>query len=163
MRRRPTEDWPHAWQALIAELRGAAGRICLIAGSTSAADSLLERLEADAGLSAARVGGLLGNLSQPPSSEELQSLLVPHQLLCDLDVLFWPALGVQVMPLLRSLARRGPRVSVWPGPIEGGHAIYSRTGRPDYHDVILSDTIVLRPALRRYPDEVPYEAERIGF
>ena len=116
----------------------------------------------DLSLSAASVGRLLADRSQAPSPSDVEALLAEFHVLYDLDVLMWPALKVSVESLFRSLARRGPRIWVWPGTIEGGHARYGISGRPDYHDVRLSDTIVLRPLARRFPDEVPYAVERIG-
>jgi len=50
---------------------------------------------------------------------------------------------------------------VWRGDITNNRARYSAPGRPDHYDERLADVVVLRPRITRFPDEVPYDIERI--
>jgi hypothetical protein len=50
---------------------------------------------------------------------------------------------------------------VWPGEIVDRRARYSAPGHPDHYDQRLADVVVLRPRTTRFPDEVPYEIERV--
>jgi hypothetical protein len=152
-------EWPGAGRALMAELAGVPGRLCLICGNDGTA--LGERLAADIGLKLGSVGAIFANLEEPPETGRLPSLLAGYDVLIDWEVVFWPDLAVSPVGLLRLLARRQPLVAIWPGEITGGRAIYSRPGRPDHLEASLSDVIVLRPCPTRFPDEIPYSMERI--
>jgi hypothetical protein len=79
----------------------------------------------------------------------------------DIDMLFSPPLRMPVLQFLRNRSRQQATIVVWPGDIAGSRAIYSTPGRPDHYDAPLSDVIVLRPRETRFPDETPFEIERI--
>jgi hypothetical protein len=154
--------WPEAGQQLLDELKVGRGRLALIAAETPSADRLLDRLCTDLDLQVARIGAVLATLDHPPTASDVEALCVSATLLTDLDVLLWPALGIPLLPLLTGIARRQAVIAVWPGVIAYGRACYSTPGRPDYHDSRLTDVVVLRPRTTRFPDEVPYEIERIA-
>lgn len=82
-------------------------------------------------------------------------------MLTDLDVLFWPDLQLDPIGLLRRLSADGPVIAVWPGRVSGGRVSYSEPGRPDHYDEPLRDALLLRPIHVTFPDEAPYELERI--
>jgi hypothetical protein len=89
-------------------------------------------------------------------------MLDASRYLVDLDVLFWrPWLQLDPLLLLRSLARSASRVAAWPGEIEGGTALYSERGRQDYFSAVVRDIVILRSRPVYYPDEPPFEIERI--
>ena len=154
--------WPEAGYQLLDELETARGRVALIAAGASAADWLLDRLAGDLDLQVVLVGFVLSTLDHPPSAMEVEAACSSATILSDLDVLLWPALGVPLLPFLNSMARRRALIAVWPGEIADGRARYSAPGRPDYHDSRLTDVVVLRPRTTRFPDEMPYEIERIA-
>ena len=52
-------------------------------------------------------------------------------------------------------------VALWPGRITGRVATFAAPGRTDYVRVDVTGISVLRPVLTRFPDEVPFEIERI--
>lgn len=97
------------------------------------------------------------------SSEELMARLAGCSLLFDLEALCWrPWLGVDVLRFLRLHARRCGVVALWPGRISARVATFAVPGRVDYVRVDLGGVSVLRPVLTRFPDEVPFEIERIS-
>jgi len=153
--------WPEAGHQLLGELAMGRGRCALIAAELPAADRLVARLAGDLDLQVTRVGAALAVHERPPTPREVEVACSSASILTDLDVLLWPALGVPLLPLLAALARRRPVIAVWPGEITGQRARYSSPGRPDHHDVRLTDVVVLRPRNTRFPDEVPYEIERL--
>lgn len=94
--------------------------------------------------------------------DELAEQLKGCHLLFDLEVLCWnrePALDLP--RFLRLHAREHGTVALWPGRIAERVATFSAPGRRDYVRVVLTDIAVLRPVLTRFPDEVPFEIERI--
>lgn len=94
--------------------------------------------------------------------DELAEQLAGCRLLFDLEVLCWdrePALDL--MRFLRLHAREHGTVALWPGRITERVATFSAPGRRDYVRVALTDLAVLRPVPTRFPDEVPFEIERI--
>jgi hypothetical protein len=161
MRGKDEAAWPAAGRSLLAELTGRPGRLCLITSTEAYPAQLVEHLASDLGLTVGSTGALLTSQPHPPTPDRLPDLLAGNPVLVDLDMLFWPDLTANPLGLLRSLARRGPIVALWPGPIIERRAIYSRPGRPDHHDVALTDAVVLRPRPARFPDETPFTIERI--
>lgn len=94
--------------------------------------------------------------------DELAEHLAGCPLLFDPEVLCWdrePALDL--LRFLRLHAREHGTVALWPGRITERVATFSALGRRDYVRVALTDIAVLRPVPTRFPDEVPFEIERI--
>ena len=94
--------------------------------------------------------------------DDLTERLAGCPLLFDLEVLCWrrePALDLQ--RFLRLHARRHGMVALWPGRITERVATFSEPGRRDFVRVALTEVTVLRPVPTRFPDEVPFEIERI--
>jgi hypothetical protein len=156
--------WPQAGRQLLADLAASRDSYALIAAGADAADAdrLVERLSADLGLVVAHLGAALAGSEHPPTVAQVEAACAAATVLADLDVLLWPALAVPVLPFLTALARRRPIIAVWPGGIADCRARYSTPGRPDYYDQRLADVVVLHPRTARFPDEVPYEIERIA-
>ncbi len=154
--------WPEAGQQLLGELKVGRGRLALIEAKASAADRLVDRLSVDLDLQVARVGVVLAARDHPPTAAEVEAACMSATILTDLDVFLWPALGIPLLPLLAGIARYHAVIAVWPGEITDSRARYSTPGRPDYHDSRLTDVVVLHPRTTRFPDEVPYEIERIA-
>jgi hypothetical protein len=65
------------------------------------------------------------------------------------------------LPFLAGRARRLPTIVVWPGTVRDQRALHSAPGRPDHYDERLDDVVVLRPRTTRFPDEAPFDTERI--
>jgi hypothetical protein len=145
---------------LLAELASFPGRIALMPAEPLSRDVML-RMATAVGEDAVSVGQALTEVSTPLSPTEVTSLLRPARFLVDLDILAWPELGVNLIQLVRLLARSQPRVALWPGAIRDERARYSEPGRQDYIDEALADVIVLRPRPVSFPDEVPFTTERI--
>ena len=94
--------------------------------------------------------------------DDLTERLAGCPLLFDLEVLCWdrgPALDL--LRFLRLHARKHGTVALWPGRITERVATFSAPGRRDYVRVALTGVTVLRPVPTRFPDEVPFEIERI--
>ncbi len=153
--------WPEAGQQLLAELATSRDRYALIAAESSGVDPLVRRLSTDLDLSVRRLGTALADHDHPPTASEVETACSDATILTDLDLLLWPSLGIPVLSFLRKLARSRPVIAVWPGEIADQRARYSAAGRPDHYDQRLADVVVLRPRTTRFPDEVPYEIERI--
>ena len=155
------ESWPDAGATVLDVLRSSPGRVALVsAGATK--DAVLQAMAKLQETSVVSVGGLLTESDPPRSLKELRRALAQATVLTDLDILFWqPWLQIDVVGLLSALARRQPVVAAWPGSIADGQASYSRPGRRDYYQTALRDVIVLRPIARRFPDQVPFDAEHI--
>ena len=95
-------------------------------------------------------------------SDDLTERLAGCPLLFDLEVLCWrqePALDLQ--RFLRLHARKHGTVALWPGRITERVAMFSESGRRDFVRFALTEVTVLRPVPTRFPDEVPFEIERI--
>ena len=85
-----------------------------------------------------------------------------YSLLYDLEALFWVAwLRIDPVRYLRHHARERGVVALWPGRVSGKVATFSDPGRRDHLRTELSDLSVLRPLPTRFPDEIPFEIERI--
>ena len=94
--------------------------------------------------------------------EELSERLAGCPLLYDLEALCWDrGLGLDLLRFLRMHARKCGVVALWPGRITERIATFSAPGRRDYVRFALTELSVLRPAPTRFPDEVPFEIERI--
>lgn len=154
--------WPEAGRQLLDELSRGRGCFALVASEMGASDRLVDRMAGDLELNVVRLGAALSSRDRPPTADEVEAACASVTILQDLDVLLWPALGIPVWPLLVAISRRRPVIAVWPGEITEDRARYSSPGRPDHHDARLSDVVVLRPRTTRFPDEVPYEIERIA-
>jgi hypothetical protein len=154
--------WPEAGQQLLVELALSRQGCALIAAEPAAADVLVDRLAKDLTLGVVRVGAALAGRDRPPTAADVEVACGSATILSDIDLLLWPALGIPVLGFLTALARRRPIIAVWPGEITDQRARYSALGRPDYYERRLTDVVVLRPRVARFPDEVPYEIERIA-
>lgn len=94
--------------------------------------------------------------------EDLAERLAGCPLLFDLEALCWDrGLGLDLLRLLRLHAREHGVVALWPGRINERVATFSAPGRRDYVRVALTELSVLRPVQTRFPDEIPFELERI--
>ena len=153
--------WPRAGADLISELQQARGRIALIRDEGPLVETISLLAEA-VGEQPTPVGQVFSDCAEPPGATEAFSLLHGRRLLTDLDVLFWPELHVDPVGLLRRLAANGPIIAVWPGKVADGRAMYSEPARRDYFDAALRDALVLTPVPVTFPDDVPYEVERIS-
>ena len=93
---------------------------------------------------------------------DLTERLAGCPLLFDLEVLCWrrePALDLP--RFLRLHARKHGTVVLWPGRITERVATFSEPGRRDFVRLALTEVTVLSPVPTRFPDEVPFEIERI--
>lgn len=146
--------------SLAAELSAAPGRFGLIEDGQGVEQVLVE-CEHELGASRCSVGAMLASLPVPPSSQVIETLLRPHQILVDIEILFASQLAVDPVALLRSLSRAArPRVAVWPGPLAAGRAAFSEAQREDHYDVQVDNVLVLRPIPRTFPDEPCFEVDR---
>lgn len=146
---------------LLDELRSTRDRYALIVGDARSSDALVDRMAANLDLATVRLGSALAGLDHPPTRREVDEACGDATVLADVDVLLWPDLGLPVLPFLAGRARRLPTIAVWPGRVRDHRALYSTPGRPDHHDERLGDVVVLRPRTTRFPDEVPFDIERI--
>lgn len=96
-----------------------------------------------------------------PSIADLLDDDSSSMLLLDIDVLFTPALKLDVLSQLRRMVGGRSLVVLWPGQIQSGRLSYSSPGRGDYVDVPARDLVVLRPVATQFPDEVPFQLERV--
>ena len=152
--------WPAGALALKAELEARPGRLALL-GNQSHTEEAAKRLAEAWGTTPMFVGLALTASETAPSAEFVAKKLSDGAVFVDLEILFWDDLQIDPLPLLRQLARSGPRAFLWPGEIDGTSASFSHPGRPDHYEAQLSDTIVLRARAPRFPDEPPYDIERI--
>ena len=94
--------------------------------------------------------------------QELLDRLEDRPLLYDLEALCWePWLLLDVRRFLHLLSRRAGVIALWPGRVGGAVASFSAPGRRDHVRVELAGMSVLRPVPREFPDEVPFEIERV--
>ena len=60
------------------------------------------------------------------------------------------------------IAPRTPlTIAVWPGAVSRGRAHFSSPGKFDFQDEAISNAVIVRSRPTRFPDEVPFEIERI--
>lgn len=159
--KRDGEDLVPSLANLREELARAPGRLCLVVGEQVASRQLLRSLAEQEGVEALSIGRLLTASESPSRFVDLQALIADASFLIDLDILFWPEARSNALQLLRALSRKAPRFAQWPGALAGRRLIYSEPGRRDFFDAAIDDAVILRPRAVRFPDEVPYEVERI--
>ena len=153
--------WLHEMANQVEELRRP-GSVGLIVGGRAAGLALLEELGRVLSAPPASITEI--GLEQAPArhERELRSRLSGHALLYDLESLFWVAwLRIDPVRYLRHHARERGVIALWPGRVSGRVATFSDPGRRDHLRTELSDLSVLRPLQTRFPDEVPFEIERI--
>lgn len=153
-----SERWPKAAEALRDELARRPGRLALLCGD--GVERVAHLIATAIDVSQVRVGLELTQ-GGVPGPDAVRAALGDSTILVDCEILFDPELGIDPLQLLRTLARRAPRIATWPGRIDGGRAIYSESGRRDHYDRQLTDALVLHPRVTVFPDEVPYTIERI--
>ena len=94
--------------------------------------------------------------------DDLAARVAGCPLLFDLEALCWHREpGLDLLRFLRLQARAHGVVALWPGRIKERFATFSAPGRRDHVRIALADMSVLRPVRTRFPDEVPFEIERI--
>jgi hypothetical protein len=152
-------SWPDAWCDLDADLRAGRGRPALVEAGATGVEALVAALSAVVD-HVVSVGQRLSQLHEMPSISDLLDDISGSTLLLDIDVLFAPALELDVLSQLRRMVRDRSLVVLWPGRSQGGRLSYSSPGRGDYVDVPARDVIVLHPVATQFPDEVPYLLER---
>ncbi len=152
-------SWPDAWCDLDAELRAGRGTPALVEAGATGVEVLVTALSAVVD-HVVSVGQRLTQVQEMPTISELLDDGSGSTLLLDIDVLFAPALELDVLSQLRRMVRDRSLVVLWPGRSQGGRLSYSSPGRGDYVDVPARDVIVLRPVATQFPDEVPYLLER---
>ena len=154
--------WPDMCGGVIAELRRHPGRFALIETNAYTVEAA-GRLAAMVDQQPLGVGATLTARLDAVDEHAVVDLLAPSLVLTDIDALFWrPRFGLDVLRLIRVIARRGPgAVSVWPGVIVGGEAQYSEPGRVDHYRQVLSDALVLTPLETTFDDDPPFDVKRI--
>lgn len=136
--------------------------VALIAGDRIAGLAVLEELGRVLGAEPVSITEVAISRAPVGTWQELLERLDGRSLLFDLEALCWrPRPGVDLMRLLRLLARGRGVVALWPGCITARVATFSAPGRDDYVRVDLAGVSVLRPVPTPFPDEVPFEIERI--
>lgn len=124
------------------------------------ASSLLERLQEVVETNVS-IGERVARCDDAPDVDRLlDGIAGSSTLLFDIDVLFTPALRIEVVSQLRRTSQRTVLIVAWPGQIAGGRLSYSLPGRADHLDEPARDLVVLRPVDTEFPDEVPYTVER---
>jgi hypothetical protein len=151
---------PEAFGDLTRELRADRGRPALIEASSQTTAKLIERLSSMVD-EVVSLGQRFAEMDRAPSATELVGgTSAATTLLLDIDVLFTPALQIDVVSQLRRTSQRTALIVAWPGQIVGGRLSYSLPGRADHVDEPARDLVVLRPLDTEFPDEVPYTVER---
>lgn len=153
--------WPAAGRVLFDTLEASRDRLVLVFGDQAATDALVDRLVTDLGFAMVRLGGALAPLPGPPTRADIAVAIGSATVVADLDCLLWPDFEVPLLPFLADLSRQRLVIAVWPGDITNGRARYSAPGRPDHYNQPVTSALLLRPRTPRYPDEVPYDIERI--
>ena len=143
------------------ELTRAPGRLCLVVGEPAPSRQLVETFAKGDGVEALSIGRLVTVSENQNPFEDLQGLVGDAGFLVDLDILFWPEARSNALQLLRSLSRTAPRIAQWPGNLIGKRLTYSEPGRRDFFDATIDDAVIVRPIVVRFPDEIPYQVERI--
>ena len=134
----------------------------LVAGDRSAGQAVLAELGRLSGVEPVSITEVGMSGTPVRSWQELMARLAGCALLFDLEALCWdPWLGVDVLRFLRLHARKCGVVALWPGRIKARVATLSVPGRHDYVRVDVRGASVLRPVPTCFPDEVPFEIERI--
>jgi len=150
--------WPADGLELWAEARRHPGRLILIVDDRGTAAALAGLV----GSQPLRVGQALAKLMKSPTLTEVEQALAGATVLCEIEAILDPGLGLDAVRFLRDHSRRsGGSVGVWPGQVLGRRATYSQDGRYDRYASDLDDTMVLRSRDVDFPDETPYTVERI--
>ena len=160
---------PPLWLERVAEDiqgLGRPGSVALVSGDSAArADGLAVLDDLGRALGTAPVSVTEVGLSGSPARtwQGLLERLEGHPLLVDVEALCWdPWLSLDVRRFLELHARRSGVVALWPGRVRGRVATFSAPGRKDHGRVELAGWSILRPVPTRFPDEVPFEIERIA-
>ena len=134
----------------------------LIAGDRAAGLAVLEELGGVLGVDPVSVTEVGVTRTPVRNWQELLERLDGCSLLFDLEALCWrPWLRVDVLRFLRLHARKCGVVALWPGRVTARVATFAVPGRTDYMRDEVTGISVLRPVLTCFPDEVPFEIERI--
>lgn len=156
-----THRWPAAWHFLEAELYAGRGRPALIDSINPAHEQLVTALSQMVDHVVSLGQAVVEASDEVTLLDRLEARPQGSVLLVDIDVCFAPALGLDVVTFLRMSANSGPLLVLWPGRIAAGRLTYSSPGRGDHLDVPARDLVVLHPRPTQFPDEVPFELERI--
>ncbi len=152
--------WPDAFGVLCRDLRADRARPGMVDMSLPASRALIDVLSPLVD-SVVSVGEHVAQRDSVPSATDLVGdIQGSSTLLTDIDVLFAPALHLEVVSQLRRTAQNTALIVAWPGRIVGGRLSYSLPGRVDHVDEPARDLVVLRPVEVHFPDEVPYTVER---
>lgn len=138
------------------------GSVGLVAGNRADGLAVLDELGRVFGSAPVSLTEVV--LSEAPIRrwEELTERLADCPLLFDLETLCWDrGLEIDLLRFLRLHARMLGVVALWPGRITERIATFSVPGRRDHQRVALAELSVLRPVTTRFPDEVPFQVERI--
>ena len=134
----------------------------LIAGDRAVGLAVLHELGRVFGSAPASITEVMFSRATFGRWDDLAERLEGCPLLFDLEVLCWRReQPLDPLRFLRLHARKHGTVALWPGRITERVAAFSEPGRRDYYRVALTEVTVLRPAPTRFPDEVPFEIERI--
>lgn len=153
-------SWPTVVRELLGELTGKPGRFALMLDGPHA-QSVMARIGQHMGEEVERVGKILTQDFTAPAPSSVSALIGGARLLVDCEILFAPQLKLNPLQLFRTLARRVPRIILWPGQRDNRRMTFSQPGREDYFEDQLADAVVLRAIETSFPDEVPYQLERI--
>lgn len=152
--------WPQAGLDLIHDL-ARTGHLGLITGPLEVVPQLVRRFSDEVGVPVISIGRTLRERLSPPTLEEIEASFGSATILDEIELLFAPALHTNVLGLLALRAKRQPTIAVWPGEISNRRASYSIPPRPDHQAAELTAALILRPTRTRFPDEVPFQIERI--
>ena len=134
----------------------------LIAGDRADGLAVLHQLGLVFGATPVSITEVMLSRAPVRRRDDLTQWLAGCPLLFDLEVLCWDrGPSLDLMRALRLHARQHGTVALWPGRIAERVATFSAPGRRDYVRVALTNVTVLRPVPTRFPDEVPFEIERI--
>ena len=138
------------------DLAARQGRLLLLVGSGT--DRLASDLARSWDQPVTSIGQQLAAL-EPGARPDLSAILT-GSVFTDLDALFWSlTFNLEVLTLMRGVARRQPAAFAWPGVVQSGVASYSAPGRRDHYEATLEDALVLRVRPDAYAGETPYTME----
>ena len=138
------------------------GSVGLIAGDRADGLAVLHELGRVFGAAPVSITEVMVSCTPFRRWEELAERMAGCPLLYDLEALCWDrGAGLDLLRFLRLHARKCGVVALWPGRITERIATFSAPGRRDYVRVALTGLSVLRSVSTRFPDEVPFEIERI--
>lgn len=153
--------WPDAGVALIDELAKSRGRFAILVGPRADTEVTVSRLRDDLGVEVVSVGRTFCERQSAPTMSEIEDALMAATVLTDIDMLFAPALHLPVLGFLARRSRERPTIAVWPGAVSQGRATYSSPGRLDFQSEAITNAVIIHSRPTRFPDEVPFEIERI--